>query len=72
MECVGDVAYHLHLPAKTRIHDVFHVVFLKKHVGAPPDDTVPLPPIVHGRAVLNKARVVRAHLNRSAWELSMQ
>jgi hypothetical protein len=41
-------------------------------VGALPDDIVPLPRIVHGRAILNKARVVRAHLNRGAWELSVQ
>ena len=72
MERIGDVAYRLRLPAKTRIHDVFHVVFLKKHQGDPPTETVPLPPIVHGRAVPTPAKVIRARLNRGDWELSVQ
>lgn len=72
LERIGDVAYRLRLPAKTRIHDVFHVVFLKKHQGDPPTETVPLPPIVHGRAVPTPAKVIRARLNRGAWELSVQ
>jgi len=33
---VGNLAYRLLLPPKARIHDVFHVVFLKKFQGEPP------------------------------------
>jgi hypothetical protein len=35
IEKLGSVAYRLRLPPKARIHDVFHVVFLKKYEGAP-------------------------------------
>lgn len=33
---------------------------------------MPLPVIVHGRAVPTPAKVVHARLNRGAWELSVQ
>jgi hypothetical protein len=32
-ECIGEVAYRLHLPPMARIHDVLHVTLLKKFVG---------------------------------------
>jgi hypothetical protein len=50
-ERIGPLAYRLALPPRTRIHPVFHVVFLKKFVGEPPVDMVQLPPIRHGRAL---------------------
>ena len=48
------------------------MVFLKKHVGAPPAAPVPLPPIDHGRAVPVPEKVLRTSLNRGVWELSVQ
>jgi hypothetical protein len=48
---IGPVAYRLALPPKCRIHDVFHVVFLKKFMGAPPTAVPRLPPIKHGRVL---------------------
>jgi hypothetical protein len=50
--CIGSVTYHLQLPAKAFIHDVFLVSMLKKFEGSPPDRIVPLPPIQHGRVIL--------------------
>jgi hypothetical protein len=57
---IGPVSYRLHLPAKARIHDVFYVVFLKRYVGTQLEATVPLPPIVRGRAVPQHFKVVCA------------
>jgi hypothetical protein len=49
VERVGDVAYKLRLPARARIHDVFHVGLLKPFYGVPPIQTPDLPPIEHGQ-----------------------
>jgi len=35
-ERISAVAYHLRLPSKARIHDVFQVALLKKFEGNPP------------------------------------
>jgi hypothetical protein len=59
LEHVGALVYRLRLPPKSRIHDVFHVVFLKKFEGTPPDAPPRLPPMHHGRVLLVPSRVLR-------------
>lgn len=71
-ERVGFVAYRLRLPAKACIHDVFHVMFLKKHNGPPPAQMGSLPPIGHGRALPVPNKVVRAMPSKDSWELLVQ
>ena len=68
-ECIGSVAYRLQLPNKARIHNVFHVVFLKKYHGTAPTDIVPLPTVAHGHAVPEPGHIVRARLNHGVWEV---
>lgn len=72
LEWVGQVAYRLKLPEKSRIHDVFHVSVLKRFAGVPPAATVPLPPLVHGHVFPTPSQVIRARLNRGTWELLVQ
>jgi hypothetical protein len=72
IERIGPVAYKLRLPAKARIHNVFHVAFLKKFEGSAPQNTLPLPHIVRGRAVPTPRKVARAHTTKDSWELLVQ
>jgi hypothetical protein len=69
IECIGDVAYKLQLPTNARIHDVFHVCFLKKHIGVAPKSLPPLPDIKHGKTLPQSEQIVRAQLNHGSWEL---
>jgi hypothetical protein len=69
---VGPVAYRLALPPGSRLHAVFHVVFLKKFEGAPPTEIPQLPPMQHGRVLPTPLKVLRARLNRGHWEVLVQ
>jgi hypothetical protein len=66
------VSYRLQVPPQTRIHNIFHVVFLKKFEGVPPDSTQPLLAIVRGRAVAVPDLVVRARPTASSWDILVQ
>jgi hypothetical protein len=61
-ECVGDIAYKLEFPSIARLHDLFHVVLLRLHKGAPPQVPGSLPPMLHDRAFPQSAEVIKGHL----------
>jgi hypothetical protein len=69
IEKIGSLAYHLELPPRAQIHNVFHVVFLKPFVGDRPVDVIQLPPIKHGKVLPVPAKIVKARLNRGNWEV---
>jgi hypothetical protein len=66
---VGSVSYRVQLSAHVKIHNVFHVGFLKKFEGTSPSTTPPLPSIVHCHVVPVPERVMRA---RPTWDLLVQ
>jgi hypothetical protein len=66
---IWSVAYSPRLPAKARIHDVFHVGLLKKFEGTPPDAIVPLPPIQHSRVIPAPDKCLKVRMNYSTWEV---
>lgn len=72
LEHIGSEAYRLELPARAKIHNVFHVALLKTFRGSPPTQIFPLPEIVHGQVVPTPAKIVRTRLNRGVWELLVQ
>jgi hypothetical protein len=69
LERIGGLAYRLQLPARVRIHDVFHVTFLKKYTSAELAAIPPLPPIVRSRAVPQPQQVVHARPTVHSWDL---
>jgi hypothetical protein len=72
VECIGDVAHRLRLPDASRIHDVFHVGVLKPFRGPAPTTVPALPPMRHGRPLLQPERVLRASLRRGVWHVLVQ
>jgi hypothetical protein len=69
LERIGGLTYHLQLLTWVRIHDVFHVTFLKKYTGVEPAAIPPLPPIVRGRVVPQPQQVVHARPTTQSWDL---
>jgi hypothetical protein len=69
---IGSVSYCLQLSPNAKIHNVFHVVFLKKFAGSPQTHTPQLPPIVCGRVVPVPEKVVHARPTASSWEVLTQ
>ena len=65
-EVINDVAYRLKLPARTRLHDVFHVGVLKKFVGTPPTALLVLPPTHFDTAVPEPERATCSSCPRRA------
>jgi hypothetical protein len=72
LERIGALAYRLELPPQSCIHNVFHVVFLKKFHVAPPATPATLPPIKHGCILPEPEKALSARLNRGVWEIMVK
>jgi hypothetical protein len=72
VELTNDVVVRLALPARARLHDVFHISLLKKFHGTPPDAPPALPIVHHGVVVPTSVRVVKARLARGVRQLLVQ
>jgi hypothetical protein len=72
LEHIGALAYRLELSPQSRIHNVFHVVFLKKFNGAPSATPTTLPPIKHGRILPEPEKALHARLNRGVWKIMVK
>ncbi|XP_068647651.1 uncharacterized protein [Aristolochia californica] len=60
---VGEAAYKLQLPPDARIHDVFHVSFLKPFKGSDPPLTSSLPPMEECQLSLMPTEILNARQN---------
>lgn len=69
---IGSVAYQLELPTGSRIHDVFHVSFLKEYKGPQPDAVGDLPLVYDGKALPTPQAIINTRLNRGRRELLVQ
>jgi hypothetical protein len=69
IQWIGQVAYKLQLLPKARIHDVFHVAFLKKFEGTPPSSVPPLLALVRSRVVPTLEAVIHARPTQGSWEV---
>jgi hypothetical protein len=68
-ERIRSLAYKLQLPPQARIHNIFHVTFLKKFEGTPPTVSLPLPQIVCSWVILQPERMVCAWPTTTSWEI---
>lgn len=71
-EKIASAAYRLRLPAKAKLHDVFHVSLLKPFVGQPPSSPPPLPDLYHGKVFPVPDQVLRTRKARCAWQILVQ
>jgi hypothetical protein len=71
-EIINTVNVRLELPARARIHDVFHVGVLKKFHGTPPATTPPLPVLHHGAVTPEPERVVKIRVARGIRQVLIQ
>jgi hypothetical protein len=69
LERIGDVAYRLELPAGARLHNVFHVGLLKQFYGDPPSQPPVLPPLHHGRVLVEPDVVLQGRWARGKKEV---
>ena len=69
---IDSVAYRLELPARARIHDVFHVGLLKKYRGPPPEGSPVLPPLFQGRVYPTPSKELRARIARGLQQVLIQ
>jgi hypothetical protein len=69
LQRIGDVAYKLELPAGARLHDVFHVGLLKPFYGEHPVQPPVLPPVQHGRVVIEPAQVLQGRVTSRCKEV---